>query len=624
MAVLLTPPKLQFLDDSGNPLAYGKVDTFAATGGTFSTRKATYTTQAGTVENSNPVVLDAAGRASIWIDGSYDFRILNSNDVLQYSQLAVTAFTALPASADSYAELLSGNGTQTAFTLSESLGTDEKAILVFVNDALKDFVTNGTFATDTGWTKGSGWTIGSGVATAATASTALSQTAASTLVAGQAYTITYTLTVSSGSVIASIGGTNGASRSSSGTYTESIIAGSTQIVAFTGSSFVGTVDVVSIKATNPRGFEIKAYTEYTINGTTLTLTSAPASDSNNIYVTAPSLLVGAASSAAASAASDAASALASKIAAQTAETNAETNAETAETNAAASAASAALATDWAVKTNGLVDSTDYSAKAWAIGGTGTATNNAKYYSEQAAGAVTGDILPMTEQGSTPSTPASGVSKLYFKTDGQMYTLDDAGDEYRVGSCNRIYAALHSTPESWELPCDGSTVAKTSGATYNGTKYKRAFLYLWNKVADTEAPVITGRGASAQADWDANKRITVPDMRDYVIVGVSGAGSITTVAAKAGATTVTPTGSIAINAVTLSTANLPSHSHTVSPFNTNVVSHSSTGQVWIANNGGSVSTSSVGSGSSFTPTGTFTGSASSVLQKSFGAYFYLEI
>ena len=134
MAVLLTPPKLQFLDDSGNPLAYGKVDTFAATGGTFATRKATYTTQAGTVENSNPVVLDAAGRASIWIDGSYDFRVLNSSDVLQYSQLAVTAFTALPASADSYAELLSGNGTQTAFTLSESLGTDEKAILVFVNE----------------------------------------------------------------------------------------------------------------------------------------------------------------------------------------------------------------------------------------------------------------------------------------------------------------------------------------------------------------------------------------------------------------------------------------------------------------------------------------------------------
>lgn len=41
------------------------------------------------------------------------------------------------------------------------------------------------------------------------------------------------------------------------------------------------------------------------------------------------------------------------------------------------------ARDWAKKTDGLVDEEDYSSKAWAIGGTGTETNNAKYYAEQA-------------------------------------------------------------------------------------------------------------------------------------------------------------------------------------------------------------------------------------------------
>lgn len=56
-------------------------------------------------------------------------------------------------------------------------------------------------------------------------------------------------------------------------------------------------------------------------------------------------------------------AAAAKIAAETAETNA----ETAETNAEDAEA---LAEDWASKTDGQVDSTDYSSKAYAIGGTG--------------------------------------------------------------------------------------------------------------------------------------------------------------------------------------------------------------------------------------------------------------
>lgn len=46
-----------------------------------------------------------------------------------------------------------------------------------------------------------------------------------------------------------------------------------------------------------------------------------------------------------------------------------------------------LSRDWAIKTDGLVDSEDYSSKAWAVGGTGTETNNAKYYAEQAAASV---------------------------------------------------------------------------------------------------------------------------------------------------------------------------------------------------------------------------------------------
>lgn len=312
MAVLLTPPKLQFFDNSGDPLAFGKVYTYAATGGTFSTPKATFTTEAGDVENSNPVVLDSAGRANIWIDGSYDFKVTDANDVQLYTQLAVTAFSAVSSATDAYFESFSGTGSQVAFTTSEDLGTDEKTLLVFVDNTDREYVTNGSFATDTGWTKGSGWTIGSGVATASTASTAISQNAAFTINEKNVYTVTYTITRSAGSVAPSLGGTSGTSRSSSGTFTETIIAGSTQEIAFTGTGFTGTLDNVSIVIADPAGYQVQSTSDFTINGTTLTFVSAPASGTNNIYVFAPSLLVGAASAAAAAADTSAAAALASE------------------------------------------------------------------------------------------------------------------------------------------------------------------------------------------------------------------------------------------------------------------------------------------------------------------------
>lgn len=115
------------------------------------------------------------------------------------------------------------------------------------NGTFAEYVTNGTFGSDTGWTKGAGWTIAAGVATATGAiSTALSQTAAITLIEGFTYTITYTVTRTAGTVTPSIGGTAGTARSTDATFTETIVAGSTQILAFTGAGFSGTIDNVSV------------------------------------------------------------------------------------------------------------------------------------------------------------------------------------------------------------------------------------------------------------------------------------------------------------------------------------------------------------------------------------------
>ena len=110
-----------------------------------------------------------------------------------------------------------------------------------------NYATNGTFTTDTAWTKGTGWTISGGVAVATGAiSVAIDQTSTLTLVAGVSYVVQYTMTVSAGSLTASIGGTAGITRTGAGTYVETIVCGATQDIAFTGAGFTGTLDNVTI------------------------------------------------------------------------------------------------------------------------------------------------------------------------------------------------------------------------------------------------------------------------------------------------------------------------------------------------------------------------------------------
>lgn len=94
-AVPLPVPRMQFFDQNGRPLAGGKVCTYAA--GT-TTPQPTYTDSGAGTANANPVILDYAGRASIYITGlSYKIVLLTagtdqtcSTGVTQWSQDNVT------------------------------------------------------------------------------------------------------------------------------------------------------------------------------------------------------------------------------------------------------------------------------------------------------------------------------------------------------------------------------------------------------------------------------------------------------------------------------------------------------------------------------------------------------
>lgn len=68
MTGLLPNAQQQFLDGNGSPLSGGSIY-FYEPGTT--TPKATYQDSGLTVPNSNPVILDSAGRATIWGNGSY-------------------------------------------------------------------------------------------------------------------------------------------------------------------------------------------------------------------------------------------------------------------------------------------------------------------------------------------------------------------------------------------------------------------------------------------------------------------------------------------------------------------------------------------------------------------------
>lgn len=238
-----------------------------------------------------------------------------------------------------FVEYFDGDNVLSTFTLSEDLGNDEKALMVFADRPLPDYVTNGTFATDTVWTKGAGWVIAAGVATATLASSDLEETLSPTLMPGQSYTLVFTITRSAGDVTPKIGGTAGTTRNSSGTYTETIVAGSSsQLIEFTGNGFTGTVDTVSVKPTYAALRQIVRPDEYTLVGNQLTLSFVPPTGTKNVIVYAPSLLLGAANDAAAAAATSEANALASAAAAAASETAAGVS----ETNAAASEAAAAV------------------------------------------------------------------------------------------------------------------------------------------------------------------------------------------------------------------------------------------------------------------------------------------
>lgn len=111
--------------------------------------------------------------------------------------------------------------------------------------------------------------------------------------------------------------------------------------------------------------------------------------------------------------------------------------------------------------------------------------------------------------------------------------------------------------------NGRTIGSaTSGATERANADCQAlFVYLWG--ADANLVVSGGRGASAAADWAANKTIALPDFRGRVVAGMddmgnSAAGRLTSSYFGATATTLGAVGGSESHTTTI--AEMPAHTH----------------------------------------------------------------
>ena len=98
MASLSPPPKLQFFGSDGLPLVGGKLYTYAA--GT-TTPLATYTDSTGATQNTNPVILDSTGQASVWLTDTttYKYVLKTSTEVPLYT----VDYVSVPLTSNSFA-----------------------------------------------------------------------------------------------------------------------------------------------------------------------------------------------------------------------------------------------------------------------------------------------------------------------------------------------------------------------------------------------------------------------------------------------------------------------------------------------------------------------------------------
>lgn len=152
---------------------------------------------------------------------------------------------------------------------------------------------------------------------------------------------------------------------------------------------------------------------------------------------------------------------------------------------------------------------------------------------------------------TAPTPTAGDNSTKVATTAFVgNAVAAAGSQFTTGDVKPTFKT--AADSGWVLLNDGTIGSASSSATTRANADTQPlYELLWNNVVDAWCPVVGGRGASAAADFVANKRLTLPRALGRAMAG-AGAGSGLTARAL-GAYTGTETH-------TLSEAELPPHTH----------------------------------------------------------------
>lgn len=154
----------------------------------------------------------------------------------------------------------------------------------------------------------------------------------------------------------------------------------------------------------------------------------------------------------------------------------------------------------------------------------------RYYTETEvdaliAGIVTPDVYTKAELN------AGQLDNRYYteaEVDAAIAAAVAAVSPWSTGDFRHSSNGDYSTTE-W-LHSDGRTIGNgASNADHTGEIYRDLYRYMWvgnfAAIVYTSGGVVTGKGVSADIDFDAGKRITLPDFRAAFMCGVDGTGFI---------------------------------------------------------------------------------------------------